>query len=493
MNNTDLRKNYTLFNRLLLFSIVISVANVSFAFNKIIAVIIVFIQAIILLGLVLQRKITDFLAVYVISVSNCLELSGFVGAENFYNMKNLRIAGVNVAIWLLIPAIFVIALKPVKIGLVKKKHPDFSRFSRFLLAINVIAAITGIILIAFNDNNIRSIGNVLGEYIGTAYTMLFLPLCIALIFLYILAYESERVFVMSYALEAVLWGSVAQAIVSYTFKLYGFYGGVNTLLLSNISFIIPMMLLLFLDKKHIVYPNATMVVAVIGTLLVLFNNANGKHIILLPIVGIIIVFTLLRDKSIKTKIITCVLIIAVLFVVPFVFSKLMERSIVFASKFNQAFGLLSFGGSNWLSNVADSPRMRIAQFINIAYEFGHKPWLAIFGKGYLGSVKDYANMFGQQTTGSYTSAEWSAGVFYNLHELSSQLLMFGCLGIICSIYLVCCTLKKYKNNIWLLVGAYWFVVLYGYSFTLSAFCIVALYYGLTDENDDDKLRIANEK
>lgn len=477
-----------MFYRLTILSVIIAIGNVLFAFNQLFATIIIFLEVAQLLYLVLKKQITLFLVYYILFVSNCLEFSSFVGKEAFYNIKNFRIAGVNISIWILIAAVIVCSLKPIKVGKVRSLHPQFSFFSRYLLIINILAAITGFMLIIFNDNSIRMINDIYSKYVGMAYSMLFLPLCITFIFHYILAYEKEKVYVISYALQAVFFGSVAQTLASFLLNICGVYGGAKILLISNISFVIPLMLILCLDKNHIVYRKTTFLIAVIGTVLVLYKNANGKHIILLLIVGFVFLLSMIRDKTINKKL--YIFVLFAMFVVSslLIFPELKKNSIIFSSKFNQAFSLLKFGQDEWIKILANSPKMRVSQFINVIIEYEKKPWLFLFGKGYLGSVKDYVNMFGRQTTGAYTFDEWEIGTFYNLHELSSQLLMFGLAGVVCSVYLIILVFKKYTQNIWILIGTYWFIILYGYSFTLSVFCLVALLFGLLNEDKNETNR-----
>ena len=467
-----------IFLKYLFISGIVASFNVIFLFNRNVSILLILFELFILLYLLLKNHLPHFLSLYVIFISNCIELSIFAGDELFYNIKNVRFLGINLGIWILFPAIINAFIRHIDYSELKKKQFKFFFFAKFFLLINLIAALTGLVLILINDNNINHIGDIIPIFIGSVYAMLFLPLAMIILMSIIFMFFPNKLHYISLSLEAALWGTVIQTIVSYFGGIYGYYGGLPTLMQTNLSFIMPLMLLLSLDKSgDIAFPKINLFLAIVGNVLTCFYNANGKIIILLGIVFIIFSFSLMKYGTPIFKVFLMSLFFGFATLITIGLNYLVENNLLFQIKFEQAKGLLNIFDVNWLINMPGSPKVRVAEIINIGIEFINKPWLIITGKGYVGSIKDYVQMF-TSYEGSFSFEEWSAGVFYNLHEIATQLLMFGCLGIWYSIRLIKETVKSYQQNIWLLFGCCWFLLLYGYSFTISCFCSIALFYGL---------------
>ena len=135
-----------------LVSSIISIANVAFCTNRPIATGLTIIEVIVLVFLLLKRDIAGFLCLFVISISNCLEFSQFVGTQEFYNMKSIRIAGINIGAWMLLIMLIFSVLKPIKIGEVKNRQFAFYKYGSLLIYMNLIALVMGAILIILNDN-----------------------------------------------------------------------------------------------------------------------------------------------------------------------------------------------------------------------------------------------------------------------------------------------------------------------------------------------------
>lgn len=473
-----------LFLKYLFVSTIVSLANIFFLFDRNIATFIAFVEIIILLFLLFKRKIAHFLSFYVMFITNCVEMGAFVGtSDNFYNLKNIRIFDVNLGVWILIPVVC-FCLKNINISKIKKMQPKFYFYTKNLLLLNIMAATVGLILIAVNDNNITSIGNIFYLYINATYIMLFLPFSLAAIMYYIYLNTPKEMHYISFSLEATLWGTAVQIIFAKQFGIMGYYGGLDILLTSGISFFaIPLIFILYWDSKNIVFPKMNIIIGLVANVLFFMYNAGGKTIILLGI-SICIFYTFLVEKvSLFFKYCTVFFLLCLFFIVPLINAVFIDINPLYLIKFNQVSSLFNVWDSNWYLNMAGSPRVRITEMINVGIEYWNKPWLIITGKGYLGSIKDYVNMFSSYQ-GSFSYAEWNAGVFYNLHEFSTQLLMFGLLGVCYSIRLFKETIKLYKSNIWIIFGCCWFLIMYGYSFTISTFGIVALFYGLKATSDE---------
>ena len=470
-----------IFLKYLLISITVSTTNVFFLLDRNIAMPIAFTEVLILLFFLLKRNLVHFISLYVIFITNCIEFAAFLdGGENFYNLKNIRIGGINLGVLILIPAVLV-CLKTVNINKIKRVQPKFYFFSKNLLLLNIVAAIVGMLLIIINDNNIASVGDIFKLYLYSIYSMLFLPFSLAAIMYYIYTYTPKEIRLVSFSLEATLWGTAVQIIFAKIYGIAGYYGGIVTLLMSNISFMMPLIFLLYWDSKNIVFPKANLIIGIIANILIFMYNPSGKVFILLAISFCFFFLFLIRRVSLLYKYLSGFILIGLVLLLPIINNIfLMDNNVLYASKLAQTMSFFNIWDTNWYLNMPGSPRLRITELINVGIEYWNKPWLIFTGKGYLGSIKDYVNMFSSYA-GAFSFAQWNAGVFYNLHEFSTQLLMFGLLGIYYSFKLILETLKLYKSNIWIIFGSCWFLVMYGYSFTISTFGIVALFYGLKCE------------
>ncbi len=475
--NMEKEKNFII---LVITSVIIAVANVAFVNNRILSSAIILTEIVVLLYFVVRGDFVKYLSFYMIFICNCMEMPTFVGNDTFYNLKNARIFSVNLGIWTLLPALFLILSISIDKTYLRIAESSYYKYSTGMLFINIVALVVGGILIALNDNEIQRIGNYTRAYINTAYTMIFLPASMIIIFNYIYTNAKDNIGYISLALEATLWGTAFQIIYSSIFEIYGSYGALRTLLCSNISFILPFLVLLSLDEEHIVYRKCCVVLGLIGTVITLSNNASGKLILLSGAVVIVLVVRSMKERSIGLKIFVAFLLVALINWLPVFIENLKTSNILFNNKLNQSIGLLEFWKPEWFQNMPNSPKIRIGEILNILYEYWQKPWLAITGKGFLGSIKDNLGLFQDMpaVAGSFSSAEWKYGIFYNLHEIAAQLLMYGLIGSIYTISLLATTLKRYADNIWILLGGFWFFILYGYSFTITTFCVIALFYGL---------------
>ena len=367
---------------------------------------------------------------------------------------------------------------------IKYKQSDFYKNCYGLIIINIIALIVGAITVMCNDNGIMGLESVLREFVGMIYSMLYMPFALFLIFGGILSSKEPKLWKIGVSLQATFIAHVAQMLVSLVTHTYGYYGGVDTLLTSTLVFITPLMLLVPFFPDRVVYPKLMFVVAIVGTALGVFFNANGKMIIVTGIVAIVIVWKLLANRNALIKMLSVLLFIVMLFTLPAVINIFTSESIIFRSKFEDVLQLFELG-EGWLNKLPESPRIRVEEYIDIAIEYLKKPWFLLTGKGYLGSIVDHTGYFSQITIkeGAFQNSEWVNGTFFKLHEMAQPLIMYGVMGIIYYFGLGKTALKRQRVSGWILVGVIWFFLLYGYSFTMSVFGLVMLYYGLCNHQD----------
>ena len=483
MRRIDSSKRTLLFYYIV--AVIVASVNVLFCYNKEISYLAIIIEIVVLVYELINKRIYRYTALSVIFISNCLEFSYFVGKDDFYNMKTVRILGINIGAWVLLVLAVICCIKPIRTGIIKQQQHGLFRFGTNLIKLNVVAAVVGFVLLLVNDNNIAGVGNIENGYVSCAYAMLFIPLTELLAIFYIVGYEKEHIKELYIALQATAFANACQIIVSFCFGLYGYYGGTGTLLVSTTNFLSPMMLLILFDKKSR-FRKTSLIIIIIGIILSIAFNANGKLVLLIVFVSIIALFKLLKGRKMATKIATILIVVLGAVLIPFIIEYLINNNVLFNSKYSQVLTLFQFGKENWIQNLAQSPRARVEEFFDVCLEFANSPWLIFTGKGYMGSIIDRTGYFSTLSTnrGMFSDAEWINGTYYNLHEVTSSLLLYGIMGIAYTVSLIKYGIKNSKTNAWAIMGIFWFVFLYGYSFTLSCFGAMAFFVGLLSNSDN---------
>lgn len=484
MNDIVLNKKIdnTTKNGILLYILTTTVAiiNVYFLFNKTISYILIGFELLALVWLLLRKKIADYYGCYLVFLCTSIEYGYFVGNDAFYSFKNFRIMGMNLGIICLLP-IFLFALFDIKriFSFIKRKSA-LKKFLKFLLIINISAIIMGLIMLLINDNNILSIDNLIGSFLTELYMWFFLPWLIIISLLYAIINNVASLQKIKKYFVALIISFSISTVFSYFFSQTGYYGGVDTLIISGLNFLCPLFILLpfYGEKKYnkIIYT----ILTVASLLLILYFNSNGKTILLLVLtllLGLILLFSKykLMYLLIPTIIGTLVLIVLLL-------SNVLDSSILWNSKFKQVVDLLSFWKKDWFVNMSESPKARLSELLNTVCEYAKKPYFLVAGKGYMGSIKDHLSLFGfVYEEGGFSIEEWEILSFYTVHEtLNGLFLSSGILGVALLINVFRTFVKNYRKSFYLMIGCIWFLLLYGYSVTLTAFGLSSLIIGLID-------------
>lgn len=488
----DLYKKKKTYITYLIIACLASASNVLFCYNKVASTVVVLFEVIILILLLLQKKMADYICFFMFFMCNCIEYSAFAGQDAFYGFKNFRIAGINIGIIMLLP-VFVYFIKYCRELLVVRKN-TVSQFCYGLIAINIIAAIVGMMLIFINDNNIQSLGNITYSFIQKGYGMIFLPVAFMIAIYEVFRNYEYETYKLSLGLQVVLCANVFQMIVSITTGVTGNYGYLSTMQVSIVNFLIPFLILVSLYKKEVIYPRFTAIVGFLGSILAISYNANGKLIIMFFVCVIIFTIKSLKDGSVILKAFVTFAILGSIVCFGTFINYLIQNPL-FNAKLGDVKTLLNIFSGNWIENLSQSPRVRVEEFRDIIIEYGNKPWLFLTGKGYLGSIVDHTGYFRLHLAGFdgfVSEAEWINGIYYNLHEIASYILLYGFIGLVFLIRTInrCVGIFRKSFNIWLLIGMYWFVLFYGYSFTISTFGCVSLLYGLFSNEFNDEMDIS---
>ena len=276
-------------------SCLFAVLNVLFSFNEIAAYILIAVEGAFLTFALAKGHVTGFLCHYLIIVSNCIEFDVFAGGT-FYGLKNLRIAGFNLAGWILLPMVALIFIRRIPFKQIKEKNPTLFWGCFLLLAINAVAFVMGVILGIVDDNGVRGLAGYFRLFIGQIYSYLFIPVTLMCAVAWIVSFEKNEAWKIKYAMYATLIGAVAQMVISLLSGVTGAYGANTTTLCSVICMYVPFLLLFSLNEKERALRIQLFVLSLVGTGLLVLTNASGKAILVAAIVILVYYLHLVRKN-----------------------------------------------------------------------------------------------------------------------------------------------------------------------------------------------------
>lgn len=464
-------------NRYIIFASIIGVLNVLFFRNYVASLSLVMIELGILAYFFFKNDITSYLGCYLMFLCLSFEFGAFAGVEEFYGFKNFRILGMNLGIICLIPIATKLIFSKINLTSIKK----FSQCCRFI-SLMLLAGISGVIIGLFNllvnDNNIQNIPNYINIFVVMCYEMVAFPFLLIASCTYILLFEPHKIDLLKQYLVGILVGGVCAMIASLMSGNLGRYGGLDTLLAPMITWYVPFIIFMFFSNFLTKSKYIILLAGIVGTYLLFIFNASGKLFFVVLLLPLMVIIALKKQK----RFISLLLLLATLFPfiigVLFILNAFKDEYVLFSIKLNQASSLLSIWDPDWLNNLPDSPKYRVTEFLNICYEYLKKPWYLLLGKGYMGTIQDHISMF-HFTEGAFSDEQWVNGSFYNLHAaINTLFLSHGILGLGIYLYYAKLTLTKMLKTQWGMIGAYWFLICYGYSVTLTAFGLMCLIFSL---------------
>ena len=473
------KSNKYLSKKYIFLSIVIGLLNSFFYDSKIIMLILCIAEVIVLGYFLFKNNYTTYLSCYMIFLCFSMESATFVGTDNFYGFKNFRIAGINLAVWAIIPLI-ILALFHLS-NIQKKASVSHKKFLRLILMFTVLGVLIGLITYLFDDNGFAAKSGSFSQLFDCSY-MYILPLLIVIAVSWVLTKETNRLDIIKQALFSVIIGLTIVYLCCLLFGNYGNRGGIASLQVSEVYFLLVGSLVLVMYKEFCKLEKIILLItSIIILILSLIYNSSGKIVIITVLIPIFMLILLIRRKaSIKTLIVSILIIAALLVLIFYIFPLLISNSRLLFYKYEQALSMFSLG-DNWLDNMASSPKVRISEFINIVSEYLKKPWYILFGKGFGGTIRDNLSLISSLTSSDYSDWELQLGAYYSMHEsLNSFFLVGGVFGLYIFIKIIVIILKKIEKSPWLVIGLMWFVLFYNYHLSISIYGIVALIVGFIE-------------
>lgn len=466
-------------------SVLIFILNSAFTTNYSIMLVLTGLELFVLFVLFLKGNDLGYLCFYIIFITASMEFGQFVGTDEFYGFKNFKLLGINIAVWSIMPLFVKFIFTSDIISLFHKRKSYVKTFIIVISSFTLIATMTGLINILINDNNVGNFNSVLSVFLDATYIFFYILICILVVGSVINKYK-ENIDVIKKCLLSIFMGFGFSIFFTILTGTFGNYGGLDSLRVSNLVMLFPLFLVIpFFGgiKKRI---NIFLIlISVTVVLFALYYNANGKMILLTLAAPFLILILLYRNqKKLPALILTIMFPIFIIAFISLVFYQ-GGMSRILSIKIEQTFSLLAIWRPDWLESMNGSPKARIAEFLNICLEYYQKPYYLITGKGYLGSIRDHLNMFGNMSLSGFSYIEWINGSFYKMHEtLNNLFLANGLLGIAFYIYIIKLLFTKYHISEFLMVGSIWFLLFYGYSVTLAMFGVACLIVGLYELDKD---------
>lgn len=464
---------------------IVGLANSFFYDSLSIMVALCAVEILVLLWCFLRREYISYIAYYTVFLCFSMESESFVGVSTFYGFKNFRFAGLNLAVWALLPLILVSVVQyKFVFSNIGKTH---RKILNKILMFTFIGALMSIFTYLADDNGFSSHSGSLSTLINSFYTYL-IPCLELLAVSFCIARQREKLWKLKKYLYSIVIGTAIVFLACLILENYGNRGGLRSLQVSDIYFLLVGTIILLVYNDFDLKSKAILGIAG-GIILVLSlaYNASGKIVIISVSIPIIMVLILhKRGSALKTIIMILVGVVALIFLASYLMPLLMKNSFLLSTKYEQAMKLFSFRSGNWFDNMPSSPKMRITEFMNITEEYIRKPWYALFGKGFCGTIKDHLGMFTDLTEFSFSKWELELGAYYSLHEsINCFFLVGGLFGLYTIFSLLRKTYRFIEYSPWLVFGFMWVLLFYNYHLTIGIFGITALIVGLEDVYEHD--------
>lgn len=447
--------------------------------NLSIMLVLAIVEIMILLYCMMRGDYLHYICAYMVFLCFSMESSNFVGTDTFYGFKNFRIAGLNLAVWMLLPVLLKALARIGRIlPYIGSTHKEILKM---LVYFTGIGFLMGFFTYIVNDNGFSNMTGSVSMLFNTYYGYI-LPFCEIIVVSYVVVrYSDDLDIVKRYLFSCIIVLAIVYIVCLITGN-YGNRGGLASLQVSGIYFLLVCALALVVypqfDRKAKLF---LMIASVIILVLSLAYNTSGKIVIMVVLTPIVMIVIMAKRGSPVKMIITTFFVMVLLVIgLSVLLPYLRSTSKLFAIKFEQVSDMFSFGG-NWLENMSSSPKMRITEFMNIGAEYLGKPWLMIFGKGFTGTIKDNLGLFDELTGFSFSEWELNLGAYFSMHESVNCFFLVGGLSglwIILSISMK--LLKRLERSPWLVLGFMWILLFYNYHMSIAIYGIVALIVGLQD-------------
>lgn len=466
---------------------IVGLLNSFFYSNFSVMLLLLVFEIVTLLFCMYNKDWVGYLNFYLIFLCFSLESATYVGSDVFYGFKNFRIAGLNVAVWMLFPLL----IKALLDFQWQRKNPSplIRKLLFRLFLFTILGVFWGCINYLLDDNGFASKEGSVGVFINILYTFS-LPIIQIIAVSWVVLTNQNKTYEIKKSLFSVIPALALVFLACLIFHNYGNRGGLSSLQVSEVYFVT------FVAIIMIVYPQidfkSKCILAISGLIILILSltfNTNGKIIIasyLIPVV----MFLIAGKLGVKSHTIVISIIVVPLIAI-FLFSHLekQKNNILLSEKNKQVFGLLNVSSENWFDNIPSSPKMRVTEFINISSELIEKKMI-LFGKGFAGTIKDNGGFFLDLSESSFSKWELELGAYYSVHEsINCFFLVGGLFGLGLLFSILFSLIRIIHKSPWLIIGFFWILLFYNYHLTIAIYGIVALIIGINEAESNQQSSI----
>lgn len=464
--------------------------------NPIIMGLLIGLQCCILLISLYKGKNEAFICYFTIFVIMGQEFAYFLDADiskvTMYSFKETRIAGLNLALvfCLLFFAKLIFVDKALSIINLKKNYIYLFKWMLFIVMSGIIM---GCFNVFTNNNGIKALPGIWTELFSEASYGVFV---LALFFSYVYTlrqYGCERI---EKCLLAIVLCNLLVPFAANLLGVVGAYGGKEMYLTFSAYLLCTIVIIFPCFKKYASKAKYIYAFWAVGVAYPLLFESIAYGKLLLIVFASIILFLYYKSYiNAKWLLVTSVLFVCMLFLWKNVVEFLTENNDLFGYKYKQVLSLISFWKEGWYEQMLPSPKVRITEFANIFLELVQNPFYFLFGKGYLGTCRDYMQAIKSYDLSVYSLNEFEIGAFYGMHEsINIFFLANGICGIMFLLRYIKTFINGFRKSPWIVIGGVWLVFLWGYSVTRATLGVACLCVGLYQISiQEGKVRNGHEK
>lgn len=434
--------NNKIFTLLLVFTL--TVLNEAIGYNKL-GIVLASIEALTILLIVTFGNFVSGFILHIIFLLTALEWpADLLNKTPVFTYRTVELFGISISTLVLSLFFIYQLILDLKSNIKFKLRTSLGTSLLWLMLLTIIGVLTGIICVT------------LGEYKKEFFIMDFVYwitiLFSTILFIKIIKINPEIIEYVEWIIISVLISRSLVKFFGIILGLYkGWYGGVEIFSFESIDYMIPLLIFSVKPQKKTLLRLTIIISWILGVIAAVIFESSGKGILLtLGVLIILIIKFLKHKKNLIIKIGFVSLAVLTFFLLSFkLIPILLEKYVLFSSKFNQAISLVSF---SWIKDpyiLPPSPQTRIIEFYNIIAYYLVNPIFLWTGRGFGGYFEDKAFYnYNANDIGGYSTEEVISRKFVRPHEsLNNILLKFGIIGLLYYLYLLfkIFSLKKIQN------------------------------------------------
>ncbi len=435
----------------------------------------------IIIGLLIRKSFIEAFRYLLLFLGIVLEVGVFVHGDgkgpDMYNFIDLPLLHGYLLAFLIFYIYVRLKQQPHKI-----ENVECRIIRKWLYVLYGLGAFSIFMSMLIDDNNIMETGN----YPKLALVEIFY--FFTRFFVFLSAIEMVQIPDAKYKLEVTCWSILAITVVmcilnTFVFRITGWYDTYE-IMLSPLVIAFTPCLLMFCYKDSLQNRTLSFVLSIIiiASTFIYPTCIGSKWyiVIMLSIMGWLILLS--GIKKFGWGVIAIFLVLIVIIANADLLLSVVGNDYV-SWKLRQTLNLISFKGvgesGSFYDGLDHSTLYRFDELHNTFIEFSNKPFFALIGKGFAGTIKHTTNILSWETDpGAFSDIQVKMNLFYEMHESFAVIfLRHGLVGVFFIIYVVKNLFKRITNTPWAMIALLWFVFYWSYGMSMiigSVAMIIAL-------------------